>query len=534
MKLRIFLIISLTLFSGLRAHAQTNDQAPVYKSDVDDQLTINRVSYMPFTDNLQGIYARPLEVDFGKMLDQTHRWNYIPPNITGAIYSPRDLENDPAKVKGAGASMKVDALFAAKITKGPSGASIHLSLFTTSNGLLLAQAELRNYQKFDIKNLKSQLENLYSQVLRKIPYSGRILSRDGNRVTVNLGTQNGLKNGQELSVIQIVKAVRHPKFHFLVSTEKELIGRIKILKVDDSLSFGVVSSERARGAVQKGGKLDSLDFVTYHNDDLSMNPSVVDHLEQRQDAKVAFKGGGSSTPQEWRPMNEPAYGQVGARIGLSRFSRAMNLDSGAISSHDDFAPLIAVDGELWLTPQWTIHAQIREAIMPIKNPRGSSSPGDLSESLTYYELLAGYRIRFGPSAWSAYAEPFVGYMDYKVFIDDSNPETYPTTEYNGLKFGVRGEFPITEDGRWSFGGSLGFVLAPSLRETPVTSGSSKNTIDQFNVVVSKKMSEHLKLQGQLDFELYSSSFSGTGTRSETATTASQRYMTLTGGIAYLF
>ena len=79
------------------------------------------------------------------------------------------------------------------------------------------------------------------------------------------------------------------------------------------------------------------------------------------------------------------------------------------------------------------------------------------------------------------------------------------------------------------------VLSPHLTETPVTSGASPtNTINMFGLYGFHKIAENLKLIGNLDFEQYSTNFSGNGTRAETATSASQRIVTASGGIAYLF
>jgi hypothetical protein len=377
--------------------------------------------------------------------------------------------------------------------------------------------------------LKEQLEGLLTKEMRKIPYSGRVLSRDVNRVTVNIGSQDGLEKGQVVSVIQIIKLNRHPKFNFLVSVEKEIIGKIKILKVDDTLSFGAVVSERERGSVQKGNKLDSLEFISYAVNDVSLAPNE-NSLDQRSDAQVAF----GKDAKAWKPQAAPSLGQVGARLGITRVTQNADLTGGSITAHDDLAPAAFLDGELWLTPNWTIHASMEMGIVSVNNPQVG---GRITESLTQYEMLAGYRFRFGPSAWSPYAEPFIGYMDHRLYADQSTPPAFTTMEYNGIKIGIMGGTPITPDDLWSIGGKIAFVLAPRLYETPYTSGdSSTNNINQFGIWAAKKMSEHWKLQGNLDFEVFSSTFSGSGTApaSASANSASTQFITLSVGAYYLF
>lgn len=528
-----FTLPSLLLVSmGYRTFAQEAEGARAYRSDVDDLLTIEKVSLLPFTDNLQGIYARPLEAHFTSLLDKMHRWDFVPANSSGPILSPEELESDPAKAIQVSQGMGADAFFASRVTKGPNGVAIHLSLFLTKDGKLLSQAVLKDYKQFNINDLKEQMQRLLTEIVSRLPYSGRVLSRESNRVTVNLGTKDGIQPGQMLSVIQIIQAHRHPKFNFLVRTEKEIFGKIKILKADETLSFGVVVSEKEKGAVQKNAKIGPLDFVTYSGESLSLTPSAEEELTQREDGALAF----GKDAKAWKPQNPPSFGQVGARLGLSRFKGNTQLSGyGALESYNDFAPSVLLEGEIWVTPEWTFRAKLKQGIVAVDNERPGSTPRELSQSLTYYEATAGYRLRFGPYGWSPYAEPYLGYLNYKLFSDSATPEAFMTQQYTGFKFGVTGAAPIAENGLFGIGGDFAMVWKPSLRESPHTSGgSSENQIVQFGIFGFKKLGERLKVQANLDFEMYSSNFSGTGTRAESATSSSHRYTTLSGGLYYMF
>ena len=245
-----FFLVSLSVFLSMTGVAQTNDQGSTYHSEVDQLVTIDKVSYASFLDNLSGIYARPLEAHFADVLNQMHRWSS---NGTVGIGGStlEELEEDPQKVKDIASGSKSDGFFAAKIIKGPKGISMRLDFFLAKDGKLFLQAEIKDFQQFDLNILKEQLDTLLSHIIRKIPYSGSILSRDLNRVTMNIGSQDGVQVGQVVSVIQIIKLNRHPRFGFLVSADKEIIGKVKILKVDDTLSFGSVVMEKERGTAEK-------------------------------------------------------------------------------------------------------------------------------------------------------------------------------------------------------------------------------------------------------------------------------------------
>ena len=529
--------VLLAISSGYRTLAQ--DKLPekiteksTYKSSADDSLLIDRVSVLPFTDNLQGIYARPLEAHMISLVDKMHRWNYVAANTSGPLLTPEELESSPDQAIKVSQNLDADAFFAVRVTKGPKGISIHMSLFLTKDGKLFAQAVLKDYNQYDIAELKEQIQNLLRQLVTKIPYSGRIMSREGQRITLNLGSRDGIKPNQVLSVIQFISVNRHPKFNFIISTEKEIIGKIKVLKVDETLSFGTVLTERERGAVQKNAKVTGIDFVSYAGGDLSLTPLPEEALEQRQDSAIAF----GKDARAWKPVDPASIGQVGARIGFSRFNGKSNLTGvSPLDFSNNWAPMVHLDGELWITPEWTAHARIRQGIISVDNPRGGSSPSELNLQYSYYEALGGYAIRFGAAASSAFVEPFFGFMTYKLFADTSTPDALTTMNYSGFKWGVRGASPVTADGIWGAGGEFGMVWKPGLSESPNTSGdSSENSIVQFSIFGYKRMSERLKAQVNLDFEMYSSTFSGAGSRATPASSTSHRYTTLTGGIYYMF
>ena len=522
---------------GFNVLSEDGTPAPAFRSQIDERLNLLKISVLPFTDNLEGIYARPLEAHFIQLVSDMHRWDFVPAHGTGPLLAPEELEEDPAKAKQITQGLGVDAFFAARIVKGPAGVAVSISLFEAADGKLLSQSSLKDYKQFDLGSLKKETTRLLGEIVRRLPYAGRVLSREANRVTVNMGVGDGLQPGQFVSVVQITKIERHPKFNFLVRTEKEILGRIKILKVDETLSFGMIVSEKESGAIQKNSKLANPEFVTYAEPEtLSLAPTPGERLNDREDGKVAFGKGARA----WVPVDPPTFGQISALLGVSRFNEnAEVLNLGSLSAQNVFAPSLSLEGELWITPEWAAQALLKQGIVPITNPRENSSPRSQNQSLTYFEFNWGYTFRLGDRVWAPTIVPYLGYFSYRLFIDNSDPLSFTTTNYQGLKIGLRGTSPI-DDGRYGVGGKFAFAINPSLHETPVSSGDdSKNTVVQFGVSGYKKMSERFKLQVALEFEMYSSSIGGDGGRingnvREPVSSLSQRYYTLGIGGAYLF
>lgn len=522
---QVFALALVLVSTGHRTFAQEkkSTDAGTYRSEVDEGLALEKVTVLPFTDNLQGIYARPLEAHLIQLVDKMHRWDYLPANNSGQILSPEELEASPDKAQQAVQGLGVDGFFAARITKGPNGIMIHLSLFLTKDGKLFSQAILKDYRQFDLNDLKEQMQRMLSEIVARVPYSGRVLSRESNRVTVNLGAKDGLQVGQMLSVVQIIKAVRHPKFNFLISTEKEIVGKIKVLKVDETLSFGNVVTEREKGTVQKNAKVGPLDFITYSgNESLSLTPSPEEALSQKEGSGIAF----GKDAKEWQPRSAPAFGQVGGKAGLNRGSYNRQASTGNLEGSDDFAPGVGLEGEIWITPEWTFHARLEHWFLSMKNSSGSG-PGDLNAALTQYEAFVGYMFRLGPNSWSAFVEPYLGYFNSRLYVDSA--ATFASQTFSGFKFGVRGAVPIDPAGLYGAGGEFSFAPKSNLKESPDTGGSDGTSATRFGVFGYKKLSERLKATVNLEFQMFTANFNSGAT-----TSTSQRFTTLTAGVQYMF
>ncbi len=504
-----------------------------YHSEADDLVTVRKITILPLTDNLQGIYARPLQTFLVEQAQKTHRWDYVESNWIGPVISPEDFAREPQKLEEVSKSIPADAFVISRIYRTPKGVSMSVHLYLTKDHKLFSQSETKDFQQTDIESVKAELNKLFTQTMSKIPYSGRVLSRQNNRVTINLGSSDGIQTNQVLSVIQILNIQRHPKFGFIISTEKELLGKIKVLKVDETLSFATVVSERERGAIQKDSKIGPLDMVVYpETDSLSPDAPPAAVLAESPSAEAVY----GKNPDAWVPVKPPSFGSVGVRLGVGTLADNMKLQSeGSLSSSANLYPSVALDAELWLTSEFSVHAAIGEGIASIGNPLGGSTPNSLSLALSSYEMLVGYNFRFGSDVWGPKLEALIGYSTMRYFVDDSTPTSYTSMEYSGFKFGVDGSTPVTSDRTWGAGAQLFFMLSPHLAESPVTSGSSaKTTVNQFAIYGYRKFGEHIKAIGKLDFQLDSTSFSGSGTRTDSATSSSQRMTVLSGGIAYLF
>jgi hypothetical protein len=532
----IYLGISLVFFSQVfctNAVAQTD--ANTYVSQADNDITIRKVAVFPVRDNLDGIYARPIEGHLTQLIKNYHQWDLAEANLTDTFATVGELEENPALVTKLGAKIEADAFLVASASKSQTGLTIKLDLFLKKDGRVLVQEILKDHPRYEISELKEQVQALFQKMIKRIPYDGMVLSRQENRVTVNLGRVDGIVQGQTLTVVQILKLGRHPKFGFLVGAEKEILGKIKVLKVEDTLSFGSVVSELDKGLIKRFHKISGLDPVTYNAPDSLEGPSSGGGgLGDRDDSKTSF----GNNPGEWLPARPPSFGSIGIRVGLGSFTSSTSLTStDTLEASSDLYPLIGLHGELWLNPHWAVRAEIEQGVITGKNPLAGSSPGELNLSTNRYSVTFGYNFLLQDDFFGPKIQLRGGIAQYSLSSPVTQPTSLTSTAYSGLTVGVAGSLPIDPQKIWVMGAGTTFFLMPRMEEKPVSSGSSnKNTINTFNVFAEKKINENLKAVGTFDISLFKSSFTGSGNRSGTspASDMNQKHTTLSLGINYLF
>lgn len=529
------LILSLlVLFFNSYASTQVVAAGTNYRSEVDELLTIHHITLLPVTDNVGGIYSGPIEKRLKEILESNHKWGYVANNVIGNIPSDRELESDTENTKRLGLSMGVDAFLTCKLSKGPKGMSLSMSLFSAKDGKLLVQESNKEFSRFEINSVLEQASTLLARVFSKIPYEGQILSRNDLKVTINLGKKDGIKQDTVLSVIQIIKLNRHPKFNFLVNTEKEIIGKVKIYKVDDTISFGGIISEKEKGVVQKNAKISGLTAVNYSaTEALGSAASDQELIEDRPDSFIAF----GSNPDSWIPRKPPTLGQVGFNLGIGNFSGKIKPSTGEQELSTNLFAGIGLTGELWLNQEWTTRAQIRQSVFSSDNPAAGSSPGKLSVSLQTYAFVFGYNFLLEEDFFSSKIELSGGFANYSFLVDDTNPRGFTSANYFGPLVGIRGTFPITKDRVWWGGAELAIFFNPSLKERPISSGSGDhNTINEYNFFVSKMVTSHLYIDGTVNVSLYRTQFDGASSdrASDPVTDMSFKNTFYNLGFRYLF
>jgi hypothetical protein len=515
----------LPLIAG--AQPQIEDTTE-YTSSYDDSITLENVTYLPTTDNVNGVYSKAIDKKLRHLVSKNHKWNYIEPKTSSSQVNPEELINAPEKVRSFAEALSTDGFFVAKLRKDPNRTRIHLYLFSTLSGALITEEELSRPDD-NTEIVLAAVQSLFNRILEKIPYDAMIASRTDNRVTINAGRNDGVTVGQTLTAVKVIGAKTHPKRKFIIKSHKAILGQLRVVKVDPYLSFADIVSEAEPGVLDKNTKITGISRVQYESTPWTNQYTPAEQLLSENNKSVFGK-----EAREWIAKDPPTFGRVGADIALGSFDNNLALSDGSnANAKVNVYPRINLSGELWITPKVYTNMAFAQGIGQSANPTGN--PSEVSNSLTQYRLSFGYNFILRNEFFGPKLSIDLGFNSYQMFVDSSGPSGFTTLQYRSLPLGIGGHVPINSSRTWAIGGKAYFHLFPSLRETPFSSGGDPdNNINHFLFYAENKLSQRLRLKVGLEFLLLSTSFGTGGGRPVRADNLSHRFTMLTTGIDYLF
>lgn len=524
---------SVTVFLALSFENVCLGVTTSYISLEDEDITLKSIVVTSGKDNLQSIYAKPLSEYLAELIETDHFFDLLTStNFTDVDLS--DLRAQPKLVTDGLSKANADGMIHLQLSKGQMGIRFELGLFTRRSGQIWAYADFLETEKFDLEHARSSLRSLYQQILNQVPFQGLILSRTGGKVTINRGSLSGLKPDQDIDVIQVVGVKRHPQFQFVTHVQKEIVGKIRLTKTDESLSFGYILFEKEPQALQPGLKLLLREPIYYPSLATSTNESVVEHLLARGDGNVIMQG----DSKEWMPLETPTFGRAHVLFGMGQFGATTNLSvSGGQQGSTLLAINAQVDADLWITRSWFVRAGLNQGSAQFANPLPDSTPAKLNFSLQSVKVAAGYDLEASPSVYGPRLQGLIGYSQFSATATESTPTSFTNNVFSGFGFGLAGYMPWDEyESKWGFGAELWYHLMPSVSETPVSSGSAENTkIIELCGAAYYHWRPNIYWIGKLSIDSLNTSFTGTGTRTaETASSTDFAWTHLNAGIEYLF
>jgi len=163
---------------------------------------------------------------------------------------------DAATAAEIGKGIGVDAIVLGSITRAGSSIAIDARLIDTETAqIITAQDEMSH--RTSIQDLKEMINRLAQKISQDLPLvEGSVIHVSGDKLTLDAGSNKGLKKGMKCIVYREGKEIVHPITKKVLGKETEELGQLKLIQVMPEYSVGQVIPSKA-GFFEVGHK-----FVT--------------------------------------------------------------------------------------------------------------------------------------------------------------------------------------------------------------------------------------------------------------------------------
>ncbi|WP_148285000.1 hypothetical protein [Pseudobdellovibrio exovorus] len=508
-----------------------------YTSEADQKILIKTLVLAPVYDNVNGVYAKPIEKLLTDMLKSDKVWGYAKFPASQKNIFIEQFDSEPDRVLNVLNQAQAQGMLTAFITKGPKGLTARLKLFTQDQGFLLLEESFQDQETFEVSVLREKFAEMYRDIKNRLPYQGYVLSRRGLDVTLNVGQINGVQVGQELALAQIIKINRHPKLKFMVGVEKEIIARVQITKVDSFLSFAQIIFEKETGVVEAGSKILPTDFVSYPLPQINRDGDVIgdipSHRTQPVNPEVTPPVEAAKQTSSTATNNSTEQQKLGVITAQGVFSQlkesVVPVTGNSFELSKGWTPGIYLGAQLYYSENLFIDFNTQYLNFTTENPLPGSFGSKIGYS--YFRITGAFGYDFildnGPILTAA-----VGFSSIQTKVSQSAPRALTDTNIDAAALQLRAAIPVNE---FTLGAKMDFNFAKKVSQSPVTSGDTSSTITSIGVFGTYPIMPDLRGRVDLYMNKINTEFSGgTVTNTNPARSGTIELTNLQAGIEYTF
>ncbi|MBN1114903.1 MAG: hypothetical protein JXA66_06145 [Oligoflexia bacterium] len=478
--------------------------------ELERKLAIKKL-YVLLSDNTDGIYSGLIMQALKKYFKNNKRFE-----LTGTEVSKTgiDLFSDEVikKVSHIGSVTNIDGVLHIRTLKNK-------NTMRLDGVIYIAKTAERYIQETGVielggeeKDLDNKVREFADRILLRLPYLALVTSRFDDKVTIDIGTKQGMREGISLPVYRIVRTVKHPYLGTILSVTRARIGTIKIMKADEWISFARVTEESKNWKV--------LDSHKIMRDSLTDNATIVLNEIKAEEPESFTKISGQ--PQKTsEPVQAETTGSETILGHVSPVLRFMHIGYSVVGSDNQvhkstarFSPGFGFDAELLLTRSWFVEMFFMYQIHTFTPEGGVSSSFNSSFNDLYF--VGGYKHYIDDVVVGFKA----GFKRASFFTDSAPADSIHTNKrYRGFYTGIFADIPVDNKVAVGFKGYL--VFFNGLAEAPGTTASQyDNSIFGFDIYVSYRVHRLYGLFLGMMYDNYRTSYLGTGTTSISSVSSS--------------
>lgn len=491
-------------------------------AELDHRYAIRTVGFLREWDNVDGIFSDSVTRAYRDYFSHQSRFllqdlSKADTLLLGSRIPYSKLIDDPDILAQVARVTRSQTLIRTRIRKESDTYHVSIAWIHEPDAALLASEkfdlpEPRDGNRIGESELASRFKEALDKMVARIPWLGTVTGRDNRSVTIDIGSDTGLRAGDALVVGSIEAAKVHPLFKEIVGWKLVPTGRLRVDQVDSRMAFCHIDEEEPGRQVLPEQKV-----------------MQVLRAETPDKVKGSSVGEGASTdvaPQD----DEIRLGWLGFGLDSGQFSRTYSTQTaGQTRSGSAFMGGALVNGQIWLTPQWFAEGSL--GYNGWHYGSGSTqmaSGGDIDVNVAggYSYLLNGDIL--GPKVWGK-----VGFRSSSFdYIESSAALTTPIN-FQTWYLGMGTDLPI-RDGYWAFL-NFDYGVFNSATESTNLSGSGQGGANiALTVGGYYRFTPHLTFKLTLDYDYQSEDYQSAPNATILNPTISQTQISIVPAILYYF
>ncbi|MBI5043683.1 MAG: autotransporter outer membrane beta-barrel domain-containing protein [Nitrospirae bacterium] len=476
----------------------------VYASEIDMELTFKRIAIFSLEDNTKEGY--------GSLISRSIRNNFID-TIQFEIVIPDETIKYPISKKETikiGRKLNVDAVVTGNIKVEEGILKIFTQIINAKTGDLFATENKWIKETPTEENIKKNVKELAAKLIGRMPYKAVVTEIIDNEIIINVGRFHGIEEATRLIVFEIKRVERHPFTNEIINIEKEEIGKLTAVKVEDTITRAKVKEIKKGKIVEVNNKIDFKPSLKAIADSTQRKKEF---LTKKEKAVAEEK-----VKKEAKPEKR-SYNIVGidAIVGYATNDYSFNSNELKFTRKASSFLTAGFKGELW--PVSFLGLDISYKTGWLKFDKIGTTSIDTKASPYWLSTNLKYRYIFTDKPTSPHLIGRVGYHIYDFSVSNSDLLYFNNYSYKGINIGLGAKIPFWD----SFGININGDYLPSLsvKEDPVTSGSKgKASGYLLGMGLYYILTDGFILDLNYSYNSYKADFTGTGTRGSGTTNAS--------------
>jgi hypothetical protein len=469
------------------------------------QVLLVQIEGTEFPDSLTTAQVLDVFVERGRVRWITQKSG---PGSIAPIFVPADFPwNRSDSVRTMGLRYKADGV----VVLTAKNAQVDLRWYAVSDGqplyfeslYLPASSGTPEQDAERRKRLRAWLTEMWD----RIPGQGYVVKRDLTTLDIEGAANEGLRVGDELSLLRLKDIRRHPVLKTLVGFDSAQTGTATLSALGKPFSQAKVVYESDLDPIREGDRYVLKPRSEAPRGDLKEAASVAAKaVDQDADDSYFGFGFGGARVLELSP-----------RLGLGLLNYEERV-ANQVYKLKTLSLSYGFRADLHLTSAWFAALQWDQGTGTFGTPPADYEATSLASGWSHMHLLSGYRMPLSDYAGSGNTELhfFGGYSRLGFKAEELSSAVAPTAKtYSGLNFGLSVHVPLHTN--WV--AEVGFtrMLGAFLKEDTLTSASSSTSSAwSFWTKVRIKATEDAEFGGAYEVYQGSSNFEGSGTRETSA------------------